>query len=155
MAWLWKVSQYSIHNTHKNISNILTDLPLGGRFVVIDISAGPCTYGKIETEEGSVSSKTLPRLRNTMFPQSSVSANHHSTTHDNFIGQLAAIIGITVQHVIAPDVRFETVDLATRLLVPIIVLQNHNRFNIMEKGKNYSIDMEAIKAEVHFFSSKS
>ncbi|CAI9263389.1 unnamed protein product [Lactuca saligna] len=119
-----------------------------GRFVVIDISAGPCTYGKIETEEGSVSSKTLPRLRNTMFPQSSVSANHHSTTHDNFIGQLAAIIGITVQHVIAPDVRFETVDLATRLLVPIIVLQNHNRFNIMEKGKNYSIDMEAIKAEV-------
>lgn len=119
-----------------------------GRFVVIDISAGPCTYGKIETEEGSVSSKTLPRLRNAMFPQASLSANDHFTTHDNFVGQLAAVIGITVQHVIAPDVRFETVDLATRLLIPIIVLHNHNRYNIMEKGKNYSIDIEAIEAEV-------
>ncbi|KAF5819150.1 hypothetical protein HanXRQr2_Chr02g0074391 [Helianthus annuus] len=119
-----------------------------GRFVVIDISAGPCTYGKIETEEGSVSSKTLPRLRNTMLPKSSIAANDHATTHDNFIGQLAALIGITVQHVIAPDVKFETVDLATRLLVPIIVLQNHNRYNIMEKGQNYSIDIEAIEAEV-------
>lgn len=78
----------------------------GARFVVIDISAGPCTYGKIETEEGSVSSKTLPRLRNAMFPKSSISANEHSTTHDNFVGQVAALIGITVQHVIAPDVRF-------------------------------------------------
>ncbi|KAJ9555070.1 hypothetical protein OSB04_009684 [Centaurea solstitialis] len=119
-----------------------------GRFVVIDISAGPCTYGKIETEEGSVSSKTLPRLRNAMFPQGSVAANDHSTAHENFIGQIAALIGTTVQHVIAPDVRFETVDLATRLLIPIIVLHNHNRYNIMEKGKNYSIDIEAIRTEV-------
>ncbi|KAA8531214.1 hypothetical protein F0562_005872 [Nyssa sinensis] len=43
-----------------------------GRFVVIDLSAGPCTYGKIETEEGSVSSKTLPRLRNLLFPRGAV-----------------------------------------------------------------------------------
>ncbi|XP_076960027.1 uncharacterized protein LOC143636270 [Bidens hawaiensis] len=119
-----------------------------GRFVVIDISAGPCTYGKIETEEGSVSTKTIPRLRDLTFSKSSIAASHHSTTHDNFIGQLAALIGITVQHVIAPDVRFETVDLATRLLIPIIVLQNHNRYNIMNKGYNYSIDIEAIETEV-------
>lgn len=44
--------------------------------------------------------------------------------------------------------RYETVDMTTRLLVPIIVLQNHNRYNIMEKGHNYSIDVEAIEAEV-------
>ncbi|KAD5508401.1 hypothetical protein E3N88_16104 [Mikania micrantha] len=119
-----------------------------GRFVVIDISAGPCTYGKIETEEGSVSSKTIPRLRNAVFPKSSTAANDHATTHDNFVGQLAALIGITVKHVIAPDVRFETVDLATRLLIPIIVLQNHNRYSIMEKGQNYSIDIDTIEAEV-------
>ncbi|KAI7730213.1 hypothetical protein M8C21_031792 [Ambrosia artemisiifolia] len=95
-----------------------------GRFVVIDISAGPCTYGKIETEEGSVSSKTIPRLRDLKLPKSSIAANHLSTTHGNFIGQLAALIGITVQHVIAPDV------------------------SIMEKGQNYSIDIEAIETEV-------
>ncbi|XP_071708536.1 uncharacterized protein [Rutidosis leptorrhynchoides] len=136
---------YRYHYNGGGVSQVWFGL---GRFVVIDISAGPCTYGKIETEEGSVSSKTLPRLRNAMFPKSSITANEHSTTHDNFVGQLAALIGITVQHVIAPDVRFETVDLATRLLVPIIVLQNHNRYNIMEKGQNYSIDIGAIESEV-------
>lgn len=38
--------------------------------------------------------------------------------------------------------------MTTRLLVSIIVLQNHNRYNIMVKGHNYSIDVEAIEAEV-------
>ncbi|CAI8610763.1 unnamed protein product [Vicia faba] len=85
-----------------------------GRFVVIDLSAGPCTYGKIEAEEGS----------------------------------LASLVSTTVEHVIAPDVRFETVDLTSRLLIPIIVLQNHNRYNIVQKGQNYSINIDEIKAEV-------
>ncbi|XWS14216.1 hypothetical protein CRYUN_Cryun36dG0103900 [Craigia yunnanensis] len=118
-----------------------------GRFVVIDLSAGPCTYGKIETEEGSVSPRTLPRIRSMLFPRGLASVSDH-TSHDNFMGHLAALVATTVEHVIAPDVRFETVDLTTRLLIPIIVLQNHNRYNIMEKGHNYSIDIEGIEAEV-------
>ncbi|KAK9068345.1 hypothetical protein SSX86_012456 [Deinandra increscens subsp. villosa] len=117
-----------------------------GRFVVVDISAGPCTYGRLETEEGSVSSKTIPRLRNVMYPPGSTADKF--TTHDIFVGRLSALIGIIVEHIISPDVRFVTVDLAMRLLVPIIVLQNHNRYNIMEKGHNYSIDIRAIEDEV-------
>ncbi|MCL7033682.1 hypothetical protein MKW94_016211 [Papaver nudicaule] len=118
-----------------------------GRFVVVDLSAGPCTYGKIETEEGSVSYRTLPRLYNLIFPKGSVAASV-SSTQNIFMGQLGALISTTIQHVIAPDVRFETVDLAKRLLVPIIVLRNHNRYNIMDGGHNYSIDVQAIEAEV-------
>ncbi|KAA8531212.1 hypothetical protein F0562_005874 [Nyssa sinensis] len=38
--------------------------------------------------------------------------------------------------------------MTTRLLIPVIVLQNHNRYNIMEKGHNYSIDIQAIEEEV-------
>ena len=38
--------------------------------------------------------------------------------------------------------------MATQLLIPIIVLQNHNRYNIFEAGHNYSIDMKAIEMEV-------
>ncbi|KAI3743646.1 hypothetical protein L1987_61357 [Smallanthus sonchifolius] len=110
------------------------------------VLAGPCTYGRLETEEGSVSSKTIPRLRNVMYPQGSTADKF--TTHDNFVGQLAALIGIIAEHLVSPDVRFVTVDLATRLLIPIIVLQNHNRYNIMEKGQNYSIDIQAIEDEV-------
>ncbi|KAM0065872.1 hypothetical protein Hdeb2414_s0003g00119471 [Helianthus debilis subsp. tardiflorus] len=117
-----------------------------GRFVVVDISAGPCTYGRLETEEGSVSPKTIPRLRNVLYPQGSTADKF--TTRDNFVGQLAALIGIITQHLLSPDVRFVTVDLAMRLLVPIIFLQNHNRYNIMEKGHNYSIDIQAIEDEV-------
>lgn len=117
------------------------------RFVVIDLSAGPCTYGKIETEEGSISYKTLPRIRHVMFPRGLAEAVDHSA-HNIFVGQLAALVATTIEHVIAPDVRFETVDTTTRLLIPVIVLQNHNRYNIMDKGHNYSIDVEAIEAEI-------
>ncbi|KAF5784545.1 hypothetical protein HanXRQr2_Chr11g0520691 [Helianthus annuus] len=117
-----------------------------GRFVVVDISAGPCTYGRLETEEGSVSPKTIPRLRNVLYPKGSTADKF--TTRDNFVGQLAALIGIITQHLVSPDVRFVTVDLAMRLLVPIIFLQNHNHYNIMEKGHNCSIDIQAIEDEV-------
>ncbi|KAI5431958.1 hypothetical protein KIW84_035916 [Lathyrus oleraceus] len=95
-----------------------------GRFVVIDLSAGPYTYGKIEAEEGSVSSRTLPRLRNVV--RLSTTASYRSS-NDIFLGPLASLVSTTVEHVIAPGVRLETVDLTSRLLVPIIVLQNHNR----------------------------
>lgn len=118
-----------------------------GRFAVIDLSAGPCTYGKIEAEEGSIGSRTLPRLRNVLFPKGLTGPIDHSR-HNIFVGQLGALISSTIEHVIAPDVRFETFDISRRVLVPIIVLQNHNRYNIMEKGHNYSIDVEALRAEV-------
>nr|ATG70875.1 hypothetical protein [Juniperus microsperma] len=118
-----------------------------GRYAVIDLSAGPCTYGKIEAEEGSVSYRTVPRLFNILFPrgQDPISA---SSTHEIVTGQLSALIYTTIEHVIAPDVRFETVDLATRILIPVIVLQNHNHYNLFEGGHNYSINMPAIETEV-------
>uniref|UniRef100_A0A1D1Z394 Phosphonates import ATP-binding protein PhnC 2 n=1 Tax=Anthurium amnicola TaxID=1678845 RepID=A0A1D1Z394_9ARAE len=99
-----------------------------GRFVVIDLSAGPCVYGKIETEEGSVSYRTVPRLWNLIFPGGSLVPSV-SSTYDIFMGQLGALVSTTIEYVVAPDVRFETVDLTRRLLIPIIVLQNHNRNN--------------------------
>ncbi|KAJ4753692.1 transmembrane protein [Rhynchospora pubera] len=118
-----------------------------GRFVAIDLSAGPCTYGKIETEEGSVSYRTLPRFSHLLFPRGTTSPSL-STIHDLFMGQLGALISTTIEHVIAPDIRFESVDLPTRLLIPIIVLQNHNRYNILQAGHNYSIDIQAIEQEI-------
>lgn len=77
------------------------------RFVVVDLSAGPCTYGKIETEEGSVSHRTLPRIRNVVFP-SGLGARTDHTTNDIFLGQLAALVSTTIEHVIAPDVRYSS-----------------------------------------------
>ncbi|KAL6901970.1 hypothetical protein ACP4OV_004846 [Aristida adscensionis] len=118
-----------------------------GRFVVMDLSAGPCTYGKIETEEGSVSYRSMPRLSQIIFPRG-LAAPSDPSTQDIFIGQLGGLISTTIEHVIAPDIRFETVDMTMRLLIPIIVLQNHNRYNILQVGHNYSIDVQAIEREV-------
>ncbi|CAN6468995.1 unnamed protein product [Victoria cruziana] len=117
-----------------------------GRYAVIDLSAGPCTYGKIEAEEGSISYKTLPRLRNLIFSRDKIMSI--SSTENIFVGQLAALISTTIEHVIAPDVRFEALELNTRLLVSIIVLQNHNRYDLFEAGHNYNIDIQAINREV-------
>lgn len=75
------------------------------RFVVIDLSAGPCTYGKIEAEEGSVSFRSLPRLQSVIRSKSSRTFADQSS-HDIFLGQLASLISTTVEHVIAPDVRY-------------------------------------------------
>lgn len=75
------------------------------RFVVVDLSAGPCTYGKIETEEGSVSYKTMPRLSNLIFSKGPTVASA-SSTEDVFMGQLGALIATTIEYVIAPDVRY-------------------------------------------------
>ncbi|PKA49913.1 hypothetical protein AXF42_Ash019229 [Apostasia shenzhenica] len=76
-----------------------------GRYVVIDLSAGPCTYGKIETEEGSVSYKTMPRLSNLIFSRGS-NTRTVSSTNELLMGELGALISTTIEHVIAPDIRF-------------------------------------------------
>lgn len=78
------------------------------RFAVIDLSAGPCVYGKIETEEGSVSYRTVPRLRNLLFPRGRDAVDSLST-QDTFAAQLASLIALTIEHVIAPDVRYSYV----------------------------------------------
>jgi hypothetical protein len=75
------------------------------RFVVIDLSAGPCTYGKIETEEGSVSYRSMPRLSNIIFPRG-LAAPSATNTQNIFMGQLGGLISTTIEHVIAPDIRY-------------------------------------------------
>lgn len=79
---------------------------------MIDLSAGPCTYGKIETEEGSVNPRTLPRLQNVLFPRPG--AGSERSAHDIFVGQLGAVIATTVEHVMAPDVRYASCALYIR-----------------------------------------
>eukprot|EP00250_Pteridium_aquilinum_P008214 c17771_g1_i3 orf=536-2992(-) len=118
-----------------------------GRYAVIDLSAGPCVYGRIETEEGSVSYRTVPRLRNLLFPRGRDPVRG-LLTQEVFAAQLAGLIATAIEHVIAPDVRFETIDPTARLLVAIIVLQNHNKYNLFQPGRPYTIDVETITKEV-------
>ncbi|MCO5582490.1 hypothetical protein L7F22_036387 [Adiantum nelumboides] len=117
-----------------------------GRYAVIDLSAGPCVYGKIETEEGSVSYRTVPRLKNFLFPRGRDPVRD-VLTQEIFAAQLAGIIASAIEHVIAPDVRFETIDPTARVLIAIIALQNHDKYNLFQSGRPYTIDVEAITKE--------
>lgn len=90
-----------------SLNSNISPFPIACRFVVIDLSAGPCTYGKIETEEGSISYRTLPRLMSLVFPRgSNYDSISVSATTDLFMGQLGALISTTIEHVIAPDIRY-------------------------------------------------
>ncbi|XP_024397913.1 uncharacterized protein [Physcomitrium patens] len=118
-----------------------------GRYAVIDISAGPCSYGRLESEEGSVGHRTVPRLQHLLLPARSPVVNP-SLVEDVFCGQISGTIVSALEHVIAPDVRFETVDVSSRLLVPIIVLRNHLHYSVLQPGNNHSIDVDAIRHQV-------
>ncbi|KAG0575716.1 hypothetical protein M758_5G026800 [Ceratodon purpureus] len=118
-----------------------------GRYAVIDISAGPCSYGRLETEEGSVGHRTVPRLQHLLVPKRRPVVNP-TVVENVFCGQISGTIVSALEHIIAPDVRFETVDVSSRLLVPIIVLRNHLHYNILQPGSNHSIDVDEIRHQV-------
>jgi hypothetical protein len=119
-----------------------------GRYAVIDISAGPCSYGRRESEEGSVGYRTVPRLQHLLLPRRRSPVVDPSVVKGVFCGQISGLIVSAVEHIIAPDVRFETVDVTQRLLVSIIVLRNHLQYNPLVAGSNFSIDMESIVDQV-------
>ncbi|BBN07035.1 hypothetical protein MPTK1_4g00410 [Marchantia polymorpha subsp. ruderalis] len=118
-----------------------------GRYAVIDLSAGPCVYGKIESDEGSVGYRSIPRLQHLLFPRRRDPVSKKDT-EESFRGLLSSLIVSAIEHVISPDVRFEYVDPAMRLLVPVIVMRNHNQYNPLQPGTNFSINMTNIEEEV-------
>lgn len=118
-----------------------------GRYAVIDLSAGPCTYGRVDSEEGSVGYRSLPRLRNLLFPRGQDPVPATKTQH-LLAGQISGLVSSAIEQVIAPDVRFETVDVTYRLLVPVIVLQNHHVRNPIDSPSNFGINMVHIQNQV-------
>ncbi|CAM6099683.1 unnamed protein product [Calypogeia fissa] len=121
-----------------------------GRYAVIDLSAGPCVYGKVESEEGSVGYRSVPRLQNLLFPRRrEIKPLAVKDVESSFRGLLSALIISAIEHVISPDVRFEQVDPASqRLLVPVVVFSNHHHYNPLKAGSNFSIDIQTIDREV-------
>lgn len=71
---------------------------------MIDISAGPCSYGRLESEEGSVGHATVPRLQNLLLPRRRAPSKPE-VVENVFCGQISGLIVSAVEHVIAPDVR--------------------------------------------------
>jgi hypothetical protein len=47
-----------------------------------------------------------------------------------------------------PDIEFEATQHADKVLIPIIIMRNHDLFNPLEPNTEHSIDMKAIEREV-------
>ena len=65
-----------------------------------------------------------------------------------FVAKLASLLVEAVRHVLLPDVGFRRMPFVKRLVVPLIVIRNHDKWDPLEPGADTSIDVEAVKEQV-------
>eukprot|EP00193_Tetraselmis_chui_P020266 CAMPEP_0177794032 /NCGR_PEP_ID=MMETSP0491_2-20121128/25414_1 /TAXON_ID=63592 /ORGANISM="Tetraselmis chuii, Strain PLY429" /LENGTH=437 /DNA_ID=CAMNT_0019316631 /DNA_START=313 /DNA_END=1623 /DNA_ORIENTATION=- len=119
------------------------------RYVVIDVSSGPVSFGPIGADARAVTSLSVPRLQAVlkrsaesvdMQPPGALRAQALKEAIVNrdtvFRGELASLIFSAVTHLIIPDVRgsVATVEEGRRLLMPVISLRDHEDFDPVGDG---------------------
>jgi hypothetical protein len=114
------------------------------RYVVVDLSAGPVVMGPAGAAEGTVSAGTFPRLGGAAAGGAAGATGREGEVR----AHLAGLVISAVRHVFAPDAMYPHTPPSKKILVPVIVLHNHNHFNPLYPNKQYSIDLKAIKEEV-------
>jgi hypothetical protein len=122
-----------------------------GRYAVADLSAAPCAHGRL----GGAAAASLPRVAAALAPYAAAAAALRADAaaakaHDGggmnapgvarsaaalahrfesqLRAELAALVISSVRHVFAPDVRTKALDVAARVLVPLISLADHRAF---------------------------
>mmetsp|Transcript_26422 Transcript_26422/g.43263 ORF Transcript_26422/g.43263 Transcript_26422/m.43263 type:complete len:856 (-) Transcript_26422:916-3483(-) len=71
-----------------------------------------------------------------------------SNKHKEFLAQLSALSVSAVKYLFVPDTRFDVLELAEKVLVPIIVLRNHQDFDPLQPGTPFYVDVANIEAEI-------
>ena len=100
------------------------------KYTVIDLSAGPCSYGPVRSNEGTVASSSFPRLSH--FKYEFMGENDHESKglpQYEVVSSLTSLIGSAIKHVFLPDISRETVYFAEKIIVPIVAFRDHQRFN--------------------------
>ena len=65
-------------------------------------------------------------------------------------GRLSTLVLSSVRHLLAPDVAAETLDFAERVMIPVVVLRDHNSFwplDLESAGPFRHLDVELVKEE--------
>jgi hypothetical protein len=101
------------------------------RYLVADLNAGPVEYGVTNAGEGTVSLRSIPNL---MDVASSPGANKQLSKNVQFVAQLSSLVVTAVRYVFVPDVRFNSIEYAEKVVIPLVVLRNHRRFNPIQQG---------------------
>ncbi|GIL61482.1 hypothetical protein Vafri_15870 [Volvox africanus] len=137
-------------------------------FLVIDISAGPVSYGPLVSPSGAVTPTAMPRLMPMLLRMTrEVETNNKpGTLHEHilgeaargqaaiFAGQLASTIASATRHLFATDLFMAAADGLggttysdgpKRVVVPILVLQDHVRELEREDGGLRWLDNDMIQ----------
>ena len=117
-----------------------------GRHVFMDLTALPGTYGASSSGEGTVSKETIPALETALdhkVASTLTSPDELMELYDEaenrvggpailpstrFLSRLVSVTINAVRKVFVADTRFSKIEYAERIIVPIIVLRNHEQF---------------------------
>mmetsp|Transcript_23572 Transcript_23572/g.44947 ORF Transcript_23572/g.44947 Transcript_23572/m.44947 type:complete len:514 (-) Transcript_23572:2007-3548(-) len=123
------------------------------RFALVDLGAGPCLFCRMGISKGMVALSAFPRLGIVLSKYEGSQTSNDDTFNStrarkkHIIGAVSNLVVSSIKHLFVPDIRMETSDLAQRILVPIILLRNHDLFNPLVPGHAHSIDLFRIKYE--------
>ena len=117
-----------------------------GKYAVLDLSAGPCHFGPLSTPSGAVRSGALPRIapifalgRAAFHAQAGSSdderADGAAAVRRTWLqGQLSATLAAAVRHLILPDAAALLPRQPQDIVVAVLVLRNHQRYNPIDGG---------------------
>jgi len=127
------------------------------RYLVIDLAAGPSGFGRVQASTDIVSAAPLPtpgaslqggeqaRLRREKDPSAAAAFELH---HTHFVAQLAATILSAVRHVFVPDSAACQLPFFGKLIVPLVVLCDHEEFDPLQPGHPHSIELSQLRQQL-------
>ena len=129
----------------------------GRRYLVFDLSAGPCSLGMAQASEGTVSAASVPQIHAALQggargrarrEADPAVAAEHDLYHTHFMAQLAAVLLSAVRHVVAADLTQCAVADFDELIVPLLVLRNHDQFDPLVAGHPFSLDVPRLTGQL-------
>lgn len=130
-------------------------------YVVIDVSAGPVKFGQELAPSGAVSSHSIPRiveiLASGVAPLTAPNAKHDSEdfikhvaeVRDHlFIGRISSLIASALKHVFVNDVWVDNTMDMKNVVVPLMVLRNHQDFSPFMDNQRYFINTTSLRQEL-------
>jgi len=102
-----------------------------GRYVVMDLSAMSIAFGTTDTTEGSVAHSAIPVLDADNLALVAGEQGQGSVTRPSvsFVAKLTSLALSAIRKVFVSDIMYRRVDYAKKVVVPIVVLRNHDRFD--------------------------
>eukprot|EP00210_Caulerpa_lentillifera_P000299 g292.t1 len=150
-GYYWTYEQNGMSSTWLSRSN----------YVVIDVTAGPVKFGREMAPSGAVSPHSIPRiveiLAQGIAPLTAPNAKHDSDeflehvaeVRDHmFIGRISALVASALRHHFVNDVYiYNTMD-SKNVVVPLIVLRNHQEFSPFIAEQGYFINGTSLQQEL-------